>query len=54
MGKDPVCGKDIEDGKAKYKTTHLGKIYYFCNPRCQKAFEEDPSKYFFWIQFRRN
>jgi len=36
---------DVDEKIAKYKTIHNGKIYYFCAPGCQKAFEANPQKY---------
>lgn len=43
--KDPVCGRDVEEGKAAGKVTYLGVEYYFCSPACKKAFEESPGTY---------
>jgi YHS domain-containing protein len=45
VAKDPVCGMDVDEKTAKYKTVHMGKTYYFCAPGCKKAFEKNPSKY---------
>jgi len=45
MAKDLVCGMDVDEKTAKYKTTYMGKTYYFCAPGCQKAFEANPAKY---------
>lgn len=45
MAKDLVCGMDVNEKTAKYKTTHKRKTYYFCAPGCQKAFEANPQKY---------
>lgn len=41
---DPVCGMNVEIGKAT-KTEYGGKIYYFCCPHCQQAFESRPQEY---------
>ncbi len=41
---DPVCGMNVEIGKA-VKTEYRGKIYYFCCPHCQQAFETSPEEY---------
>jgi YHS domain-containing protein len=43
--KDLVCGMNVDEKTAKFKTTHQGKTYYFCAPGCKIAFEEDPEKY---------
>ncbi|TRO49733.1 YHS domain-containing protein [Candidatus Bathyarchaeota archaeon] len=45
MAKDLVCGMDVEEKTAKYKTTYKGATYYFCAPGCKKAFEENPEEY---------
>ena len=45
MAKDLICGMDVDEKTAKYKTTHKGKTYYFCAPGCQKTFEANPEKY---------
>ena len=41
---DPVCGMSVEIGKA-VKTEYEGKVYYFCCPHCQQAFEANPAEY---------
>ncbi len=43
--KDPVCGRDVEEGKAAGKVTYLGAEYYFCSHACKQAFEESPGTY---------
>jgi len=45
MGKDPVCGMDVNESKAKYKSEHAGKTYYFCSPACKTQFDKNPAKY---------
>ena len=45
MARDPVCDMECDEKTAKWKTTHMGKTYYFCAPGCQKAFEANPHKY---------
>jgi len=45
MAKDLVCGMEVDEKKAKYKTEHKGKTYYFCAPGCKAAFEKNPHKY---------
>jgi len=42
--RDPVCGMNVERGKA-IKTEYNGDTYYFCCPRCQQAFENGPEEY---------
>lgn len=41
---DPVCGMNVEIGKAT-KTEYNEKVYYFCCPHCQQAFETSPEEY---------
>lgn len=43
--KDLVCGMTVDTTKAKYKTEHQGKMFYFCCAGCKKAFEASPQKY---------
>ena len=45
MAKDPVCRMEVDEKKAKYKTTYMGKTYYFCALGCKEAFEKNPMKY---------
>jgi YHS domain-containing protein len=45
MAKDLICGMDVDEKTAEYKTTYKGKTYYFCAPGCQKTFEANPEKY---------
>ena len=41
---DPVCGRNVEVGKAA-KTEYGGGTYYFCCSHCQQAFEGSPEEY---------
>ena len=45
MVKDLVCGMDVDEHKAKYKTEHMGKTYYFCGKMCKEKFDASPHKY---------
>jgi YHS domain-containing protein len=45
MAKDPVCGMEVDESKARFKAEHMGKTYYFCSEMCKKKFEEDPMKH---------
>jgi len=45
MAKDPVCGMDVDEKTAKYKSEHMGKAYYFCSQMCKATFEKNPMKY---------
>lgn len=43
--KDPVCGMNVDPGKAAGASVHAGKTYYFCSTSCRDQFEQDPQKY---------
>jgi len=45
MGKDPVCGMNVDEKTAKFKSEHMDKTYYFCNQSCKTAFDKNPSMY---------
>ena len=45
MAKDLVCGMDVDEKTAKYKTLYQGKYYYFCAAGCKKSFEANPQLY---------
>src|SRR5712675_1616971 len=45
LERDPVCGMNVEAGKAAAKVEYLGKIYYFCASGCAKRFQQTPEKY---------
>ncbi len=45
MAKDPVCGMNVDEGKAAGTVTHQGQTYYFCAAACKKTFEKNPQKY---------
>jgi Cu+-exporting ATPase len=45
LERDPVCGMNVEGGKAAAKVEHGGKTYYFCAPGCAKRFQQAPEKY---------
>ncbi|HZK13669.1 MAG TPA: efflux RND transporter periplasmic adaptor subunit, partial [Desulfobaccales bacterium] len=45
---DPVCGMDLDEGKAGTagrKREYQGKSYYFCSDTCQKQFDKTPERY---------
>jgi Cu+-exporting ATPase len=42
---DPVCGMKVVPEKAKWKTEHAGRTWYFCGQSCLKKFEAEPQKY---------
>lgn len=45
MAIDPVCGMEVDEKKAKLKSGHKGKTYYFCAAGCKNAFEKNQEKY---------
>ena len=45
MGKDPVCGMDVDPKTAAGKSEYQGQMYYFCSAGCKKAFDKEPYKY---------
>ncbi len=36
--KDPICGMDVDEKKAKFSTVKNGKKYYFCSKNCYEKF----------------
>jgi Cu(I)/Ag(I) efflux system membrane fusion protein len=48
LGKDPVCGMDVDESKATAlgrKSEYLGKTYYFCADACKQQFDKNPDTY---------
>jgi YHS domain-containing protein len=45
MAIDPVCGMEVDEKTAKWKSEYDGKTYYFCAPGCKASFDKDPEKY---------
>ena len=45
MQTDPVCGMQVEPGKAAGSSQHAGQTYYFCSSGCKTRFDKDPSAY---------
>jgi YHS domain-containing protein len=42
---DPICGMQVDENNAQYKSEYKGNTYYFCAPGCKKAFDSDPERY---------
>lgn len=42
---DPICGMMVETSKARYKSMHEGKTFYFCCLRCKETFDRSPHLY---------
>jgi YHS domain-containing protein len=45
MAKDPVCQMDVDEKKAKFKSSFYGAAYYFCCAHCKAKFDAEPTKY---------
>jgi YHS domain-containing protein len=45
MAKDVVCGMEVDEATAQWKSEYKGKTYYFCAPGCKRSFDADPEKY---------
>lgn len=43
--KDPVCGMEVEPGKAAATSSYKGVTYYFCSCSCKDEFDADPERY---------
>ena len=43
--RDPVCGMQVEEGRAAGTSEHGGQTYYFCSAGCKQKFDSDPEKY---------
>ena len=45
MVKDPVCGMDVNEKTAQWKSEHKGTTYYFCAQRCKQVFDKKPARF---------
>jgi YHS domain-containing protein len=45
MAIDPVCGMEVDEKTAKFKTEYKDETYYFCAPGCKFTFEESPEDF---------
>ncbi|MBK7864932.1 MAG: YHS domain-containing protein [Archangiaceae bacterium] len=44
--KDPVCGMEVEGGRAKGGSSSFGgQSYDFCSDECRQKFEDNPGAY---------
>jgi Cu+-exporting ATPase len=43
--KDPVCGMQVDTGRAAASATHGDVTYFFCSTACADAFRADPDRY---------
>jgi YHS domain-containing protein len=45
LAKDVVCGMEVNEKTAKFKSEYKGKTYYFCNGFCKETFDANPVEY---------
>jgi YHS domain-containing protein len=45
MAQDPVCGMNVDESEARFKSDYAGKQYYFCSQDCKETFESKPEQY---------
>jgi YHS domain-containing protein len=45
MAIDPVCGMEVDEKTAQWKSEYKGTTYYFCSSGCKGSFDKDPEKY---------
>jgi YHS domain-containing protein len=45
MALDLVCGMQVEEKTAKWKSEYGARAYYFCSPICKQKFDTTPEKY---------
>jgi len=46
--KDPVCGLNVDEGKAKsagFQSSYKNQTYSFCSAGCQQHFDKNPARY---------
>lgn len=43
--KDPVCGMEVEERSALWKSSQKGQTHFFCSRECLEQFEQQPEKY---------
>lgn len=45
MQTDPVCGMQVNDQNANYKSQFQGTNYTFCSAECKRKFDQQPEQY---------
>ncbi|MFW9964882.1 MAG: YHS domain-containing protein, partial [Candidatus Sifarchaeia archaeon] len=45
MGKDSVCGLEVDENVTKFYSDYMGKRYYFCTQSCKTRFDDSPYFY---------
>jgi len=45
MVKDPICGMNVDEKTAKFKSLYELNVYYFDSEKCKAEFDKNPQKY---------
>lgn len=45
VARDPVCGAEVDEGRAPLRAVYQGVPYYFCRGPCKAQFDRDPVRY---------
>ena len=45
VARDPVCGTEVDEGRAPIRAVYQGTPYYFCSGECKARFDRDPARY---------
>ena len=45
MVKDKVCGCEVDEDAAQFKTERNGRTYYFCTEGCKAKFDAHPEQW---------
>lgn len=45
MARDPVCGMNIDEKNAKFRSEYMGETYRFRSKQCKNIFDKNPAKY---------
>jgi YHS domain-containing protein len=45
MAKDPVCGMEVDEKTAQWKSEYKGNTYYFCAEHCKQVFDKKPNRF---------
>jgi xanthine dehydrogenase accessory factor len=43
--RDPVCGMTVDVTRARHRSEHEGRPFFFCSAGCRRQFDADPVKY---------
>lgn len=45
MAVDPICGMQVDEKTAVYRSEYDGRTVYFCSPGCKREFDRHPQKF---------